>query len=368
MRAQAIIDLPKISDNLRFLLTRSGTSLAIPMVKANAYGHGAVEVSQYLATHPEVWALGVATVSEGLELRAVIQNIRIIVFSGIIDLTEEEESACRNHALEPVITSLPTLKQWLKHRAPYHIEFNSGMNRIGFSPSALRSVLRLTKDYGPSSVLSHFAQSERANSLATRAQCSSMLEIFRAFQNAGCIFLHAMNSGAALQANQFPEIQKITNIIRPGIGLYGHVPDTDLLPIASALAPALELYGRVLARDVRHRGDRIGYGGTYRVKAPTETIALVGVGYGDGLHRLASNTCSWWDNKGLEYPIVGNISMDCHTVRCPRTVPVSSWLSFGYQNPITMQNICDQVQTIPYECLTSIGPRVVRNYIRETNS
>lgn len=344
----------------------------LPMIKANAYGHGAAWTAKLLAGEPALYGLGVATLDEGAEVRKALgaqrKRTRVVVVSGSAYWTEEKGQFCEKHGLTPTISSEDDWVRFLRggwaERISYEIKFNTGMNRLGISPSYARTVARALKNLPavahPSGVLSHLAMGESPDEKLSRMQRELFLQIRGELEShLPSAHFHLANSAAIWNAKKWG-LSGITDVVRPGISLYGVVP----FPGAPerGLQPVLKLSSQVAARHTLKSGDRVGYGGTFKAKEKTE-IATLASGYADGLKRAMSNAGHVLFGQAQErYPVIGIVSMDLSAAICPAKTKVGDWAQFLGPG-VDIWEQARAAGTLPYELLTSVAPRVERIYV-----
>ena len=324
MRCRAIVDLDALRGNFAHLhdLT-GGRPSQLCVVKANAYGHGALPVSHALvdagARH-----LGVATLDEAVELREGGVGVDLIVLCGL-EAGTELEAAQRD--IQPLVGSISELERWnqlgrrLSRRLACHLLLNSGMNRLGIdfdpernhSTSQLLDALSASDWVAPVGLATHYASAEDFGTTQTEEQDALFVRQLAVLRDAGFApqYVHAGNSAAiAYRRSGGPRDNFGYTMVRPGLALYGYVkPPAGRSPLADTkLRPVLEWRARVAGiRDVP-AGARIGYGGTYVATRPTR-IGIVSAGYADGLDWRLSN-CGWVTLRGTRCNILGEVNMD----------------------------------------------------------
>lgn len=334
----------------------SGEKPVIPMVKANAYGHGLVEVAQFLSHEPKLHALGVASWDEAMELRENGVRSLIIVFSGAMPLHKNLLSLCARKEITPVIASLADLKTLIasSFKGPFHLKFNTGMNRLGIEMHDLETVFSLLKKSGkiPEGVMTHLATAENPKHSTSKFQKFQWHVLRARFKNFNPnILTHFANSAAVFQS-RFWETETMTDLIRPGISLYGIGPSSEIR--APKLKVALSLQAKVLQVRELTRGDAVGYGSRYQAKT-SHSMAVLASGYGDGVHRMHSN------QDLTQQAVLGTISMDMAAVRCSPSTRAGDWIELlGSKTNWWKQ--AHAAGTIPYELLTSLSERVKRIY------
>ncbi len=351
----------------------------LPMVKANAYGHGSVWVSRQLLELPALYAFGVATLEEGIFLRRELgprgRRAKIIVFSGATPWSEEKGQLCERYHLTPVIASDEdwvsfAKDQWFE-RISYELKFNTGMNRLGMSLSQARGVARALRTRPsiahPSGIFSHFAMAETPTCRLSQFQVERFIALKRELASVfPSAHFHMANSAAIWNQKHFG-LQDLTDVVRPGISLYGVTPWAGA-PVRG-ITPVLRLKARVIAIRTLKEGESVGYGARYRVSSgkgfSSVRLAVLGAGYADGVHRLLSGEGvhgGWAWIGGHVSKILGTISMDLSTVQCPQSTRVGDWaVLFGPE--IDAWEQAGIAGTIPYELLTSVSTRVQRVYV-----
>jgi alanine racemase len=358
-------------ENFAAIADRVPGQSIIPMIKADAYGHGAAWVGRTLAHLPKLYALGVATLEEGARLRADLggtsARVKILVFSGATAWSEEKGTYCERHGLTPVIASDPDweafFSQGWARRIPYELKFNTGMNRLGITPELTPSIQSdLAGQSGaraPDAVLSHLAIGEDARARLSRLQLTRFRELRGAWESwNSSICYHLANSAGIWNAKGFG-LQGLTHAVRPGLALYGIRPWPTAR--ASDLTPAMVLKTFIAMRRELKQGERIGYGGVYRARKMRESAAIVFAGYADGLHRLLTEEGQVWLN-GRKERFLGRISMDLSAISCARSTPVGAWAELLGPHLDAWKQAAG-AGTIPYELYTSISGRVQRVYL-----
>ncbi len=340
----------------------------IAVVKANAYGHGAVAVAGALTSAGATW-LAVADIEEGIELREAGIGGRILVFGA---LSVSALDGLFSHDLTPTISSPGAARALaaaaIRHgrRLACHLKVDTGLHRLGFRDDNLRRTLPevlANPALDVEAVFTHFATADDAEHELFEAQrtrfaaaCQAVTALDRRVRLA-----HAANSAACLR-----DSRTWGDLVRPGLLLYGVVPP----PLAStiALTPAMTLTSRVVAVKGVRAGEAVGYGARYQAPAPV-TLAVVPAGYADGLDRRLEGRGAALV-RGRRAPIVGAVSMDMLTVdvsAIPGVSPGDEVVFLGSQGHDAAQTIdaremADWIGTIPYEVLCRLGARVARQY------
>jgi alanine racemase len=362
------IDLECIAHNVREFKRLAPEAQLMAVVKANAYGHGAMQVSRVALANGATW-LGVATVEEGLELRQAGLDVPILIFGGILP---GQVGSCIEYGLDcavagkdffsqikPVLMGLPA-----GARLFVHLKIDTGMHRLGVVPEDLEDLLEELKKVPKVSVRgiwTHFAQSASLDKsfsfhqLAIFQQCVEVVE-----NNLGQIPLkHTANSGAIINLPQ-----SHYNLIRPGLGIYGYYDELHLAEYVH-LKPALTWKTKITSVREIPPGETISYGRTYEAPSPMK-IATLPVGYADGYTRLLSNQGQVLV-RGKKANIVGRVCMDQTMVDVSHHEGIKEGeeaVLLGAQegNNLTIYEMSKWAQTIPYEVLVSIAGRVPRIY------
>ena len=361
------IDLNAIIYNLNYYRSKLDPGVKVmAMVKAFSYGSGSYEIANILQFH-QVDYLTVAYADEGVELRKAGIKLPIMVMNP----DEESFDSMLKYQLEPEIYSFRVLKMLeaaLLHLSPnsqpvgIHLKIDTGMHRLGFDPLEVDELINQLKGRGQivvKSVFSHLAESDNTNGDDfTRHQIS----LFRMISDRICsefeypILRHIANTAAI---TRFPEAR--LDMVRIGIGLYGIAPlpdEQDKLENVSTLRAVISQIKRLQPDDT------VGYNRRY--KATKETlIAIVPIGYADGLSRALSNGRGHLKVQGQFAPIVGNICMDMTMIDITGIIASEGdeVIIFGKDLPIT--RLADEMGSIPYEILTGISQRVKRVYFQE---
>lgn len=346
----------------------AGTNV-IGVVKADAYRHGAVEVSRILCAQGAQW-LAVSCVEEGVALRASGLSARILVLGGIM---QWELGALDEFRLTPVAHSLDDLRRF-DECAPLdiHLKIDTGLHRLGISSSpgqvaAAVSNLRHARVEG---IMSHFAS---AGDFST-TQSADQIREFDAFRaalaqhNIRAPLVHLASSSAIAFPRTTSETLPAVNLVRPGIALYGYVspPCGDAPGPSFRVSPALTWKAAVIEVKDVPAGSTVGYGATYRAPSARK-LAVIAAGYADGVQHGLSNSGKVIA-RGSYAPIVGAVSMDLVTIDVtgiPDLQPGDEVTLIGSEGDVSLdaQDIAATVGTIPYNILCAIGPRVKRFYV-----
>ncbi len=361
------IDLGKIERNYNLIKGKVGKEVdVLAVVKADAYGHGIIEVSRRLSLAGCNF-FGVSTIEEGIELRKAKIGGRILVLGGILPF--DGERSILKYDLTPVVHEIEGLKRLLGlakrsgKKIPFHIKFDTGMGRLGFMPEeagALVEFLRNESSLLVDGIMSHFSSSEERDSygLGQIEIFSKIVDFFR-LSGINPKYVHMANTGAVIN---YPESH--FNMVRVGIGIYGTYPSRNLegaLPIEEALS----LKGRIAFLKDFEEGSFLSYGRTYRTNRKTK-IAFVPFGYGEGYRRELSN-CASVIVRGKRCPVVGRICMDWTLIDVTETEAQKGdpviFLGCEGKERITAWELAEKLKTIPYEIFCGISKSVKRYYL-----
>jgi len=363
----AEIDLGALKHNLN-IIKKYTTSEIMPIVKANAYGHGVVEVVKTLKNEG-IKRFGVAFLEEALELRKHFSDLTLMVIGPTLD--QYSEILVR----EDIIPEICQFKQAealsaaavkLNKKARIHIKIDTGMGRIGLREEALEEIKKISKLPGLflEGIYTHLATADSSDLTYAYQQLAKFDYLYEQLKKAGITIplRHAANSPATLR---LPESHY--ELCRPGIVLYGHLPAPGVGEEAG-FRPVMSLKARITHLKTISKGQSVGYGRSFIADQPTR-VATLPLGYADGLRRGLSNS---WEViiKENKAPIIGKVCMDqtmidvtgIENVRLGDEVIVMG----NYEYPeISAGQMARVLDTISYEILCGIGPRVPRVYINQ---
>ena len=352
-RAWVDVDLGALVANARAIAARCGNRL-LPMVKANGYGLGAIEVARALESL-EPWGYGVATVEEGAALRASGITRPILVASPLLP---EAIDGYLDNDLRPAVGDPAALGAWCgRSDRPFHLEIDSGMGRAGVrwdEPSAVAAVAaRLHEAAGWEGAFTHFHSAD-TDPASVETQWARFQEVLAALPRRPRL-VHAANSSAALRGSRFA-----ADLVRPGIFLFGGgAGGTEPRPVAA-------LRARVLAVRRLGAGASVSYGATWRAAVPT-TIATIGVGYGDGFLRAARHPGPprLVELDGSLLPVVGRVTMDMTMLDAGDAEVRPGDVATLYGGRVSLDRQAEASGTISYELLTALATRLPRRYRSE---
>jgi alanine racemase len=357
-----------IQHNVAIIAERVAPAQIWAVVKANAYGHGAVPVAQ-AALAAGATGLCVAIVDEGVALRRAGITAPILVLS---EQPAELAEFIVGYQLTPTITTsrgaavIGNLAAQQQRTVPVHIKIDTGMHRVGVAPEELRQLVSYMGSQ-PSltieGVYTHFAVADEPSHPANAAQLEKFTAVIADLASLGINppLIHTANSAAAL-AN--PDAR--FNMVRLGIAMYGLRPGPGVADFCAGLIPAMALKGRVSAVRWVKAGEGVSYG-LRKPLAADSLIATVPIGYADGVPRALGTTDIPVLLNGVPRMLAGTVTMDQVMLDCAQDsmVTVGDEVVFlGRQgdHAVTADQWADAIGTIGYEITCGISPRVFRRY------
>lgn len=356
-RVLASVDLSALQHNFEFVRHKIGSSAKVmPMVKANAYGHGLIDVTHAL---PDADAFGVATINEAIRLRKSGLTQDIFVMCGFRHPSEIQEF--EDYQLTAVIHH-PDQINWLESvsiKAPFSawLKVDTGMHRLGVNPdefvACYERLMRCRALKSPVGVMTHLASAD-CDPEFTHEQLQSLHQLVDAY----AVPLSVRNSSGVMNLANVPY-----HLARPGIMLYGVSPIAGQAGESIGLQPVMTLTSYIVSYRTVRPGETIGYGRTWA--APEKMpVGIVTAGYGDGYPRHAKSGTPVLI-KGRRCPVVGRISMDMLAVDLR---PVNGQVSIGdevilWGAGLSVEEVAESADTIAYEILCQLTDRVARQVI-----
>lgn len=353
----AHINLDALRHNFERVKQLAPKSKIMSAIKADAYGHGAIQVAQAL---PDSDAFAVARLSEGLLLRAAGIQQAIVILEGVscvADLqaaAESDLSIVFHHASQ---LQFITTAQLSKPLSFCWLMVETGMHRLGLGIDQIDHALQVLTTSpniaGEVGLMSHFANSDlvgdprNQQQLDTLMDCADKYGLKTSMANSSAIFSFAASHG---------------DWVRPGLMLYGATPFEDRTAQELDLKPVMQLTSELIAMQALHVGDNVGYGGSWVAEKPGR-IGIVSIGYGDGYSRHLSNVGSVLINNH-RVPIVGRVSMDMIAIDISNLsdVAVGDAVIMWGSELLTVDDMAHQANTISYELLCQLNERVKREY------
>ena len=359
-RAEARIDTAAIAANISLLKTLSGVDLLV-VVKADAYGHGLIEVGLAAQKSGADW-LGVALLEEAIALRT--HGVRIPILAWLVPPGSDFRAA-HNHDIDIAVSSIAAFKEIsaLKSQVRIHVEVDTGMTRGGFLDEWNEF---LTLDYSDVNIVglfSHFARADEPDEGQNADQLNRFNTMVAELAAVGINppIKHLSNSAATLKN---PDAR--FNLVRAGIAMYGLSPDIKTLGDSKSLGlkPAMQLRAKLHLVKRVPAGSKVGYGAT-AVTSEQTYLGVVAMGYADGIPRIAQGAGVFFDGKRA--PIIGRVSMDQFVVDlgAATTALAGDWtivFGDGSGGEYTAEDWGAASQSINYEIVTRIGSRVPKIY------
>lgn len=343
------INLDALTHNLSIVRQYSSNAKVISVIKADAYGHGMLQVAKHLSSNVD--ALAVACVDEAKFLRSENIDADIVVLQGFHNQQQLED--CIKLGLQPVchqkwqIDSL--LESTLDFQLTVWLKVDTGMHRLGIDTKEAKfefERLQASSKISDVNLMSHFANADEVNNISNTRQlhdfdhCASGIKAEMSLANSAAIL-------------SMPDA--IKDWVRPGIMLYGSSPFADKAAADFELQPVMKLSSKVIAINPLSAGQSIGYGSTWQCQKDSQ-IAVVAIGYGDGYPRHAKNGTPVLIN-GTRCPLVGRVSMDMITVDI---TDVAAPVQIGdevtlWGEELSVDEVAKYSSTIGYELLCNIG-------------
>ncbi|HEV8447696.1 MAG TPA: alanine racemase [Gemmatimonadaceae bacterium] len=351
-RAWVDVDLGALLQNGTAYAARAGVPL-LPMVKADAYGLGAVPVARALE-RLDPWGFGVATVVEGEELRQAGVTRPIVVFTPLL---VDDLGPAAKAGLTPTLGARDTIVRWRETGRPWQLAIDTGMSRAGIQWNDIGSIADLVAAFPPEGAFTHFHSADAADESRATQEERFTRAIATLPAPVRPAMLHAENSAAVERRGKSP-----WTVARPGIFLYGVG-----IGVESGLTPChvATVRARVVDLRVIEDGETVSYGATYRAMG-RRRIATLGIGYADGYRRILGNRAVALVG-GRRAPVIGVVTMDMTMldvtdVPC-ETGDVATLIGRDGDEEITISDVARFGGLSPYEVLTGLRGRLPRRYI-----
>ncbi len=369
----AEVNLSALAHNFDVIKQHTGGGAICQVIKADAYGHGAIPVAKKLESCGVDW-LAVALVEEGIELRnAGIEPPFLVLGGGRGGFAEILE-----HRLVPTLWSVQQLDEYAAmaekleiKQAHFHLKIDTGMLRLGLQFSQLPDLIAELKNYPGvvlQGVMTHFANADLGNMKKTKQQLKTFENSVDILDASGFSpqFIHVSNSAAVMTFNEAH-----LELVRPGLMLYGldPLPEERSAKMEMSLRPVLSLKSAILNLQKAAKDQTVSYGGLW-VAPKDSLIATVPIGYADGYARILGNRAEVLI-QGQRAKVVGAVCMDLIMVDVtdiPNVQLDDEVVLFGRQldDEIPASELAQKAETIVYEIVTRLGPRIPRTYIEDT--
>jgi alanine racemase len=371
-RGQAIVDLDAIENNLKEMahLTKKGTKM-ISVIKADGYGHGAVELSRVIEPLEFIYGFATATVEEAVTLRQNGVKKPIFVLGFVF---EELYETAAEHDIGLTVFSLDAAKQMSQtagqcgKELTVHIKLDTGMGRIGYpvteeSADEIAQIMKLPY-INVESIFTHFSKADERDKTYAHEQLAKYDVMIQMLEQRGVSIplQHCSNSAGIID---MPEANK--DMVRAGITQYGLWPSDEVCKERIYLEPAMSVVSHVVhVKDIKE-GDKISYGGTFEAREPMR-VATIPLGYADGYPRTLSNK-GWVLIHGKKARILGRVCMDQFMVDVTNIEDVQvadkvTLIGRDGDETITMELLGDLSSRFNYELACDINKRIPRIYVK----
>lgn len=382
-RTFAEINLDHLAFNIKQIQSRFPNRFLCPMLKANAYGHGDVQLARFFETMG-IQQFGVCLIEEGLLLRNLGVKAEILVFRGFDQVGAEK---IIQYNLTPVVSTWEHIDH-LENAVTtspvgIHLKFDTGMNRLGFRPEEAQSLferLWQNRKIRVKALLTHLYSGENAveENLESAAQLRALDGVSKVFKPLN-VFCHALNTAGIISLTHLQSEGKLKpdhplNLqewgMRPGLLIYGYNPIPEFKELQ--LKPVMSLKSVVNSFRRLKVGETVSYGGTWKAQRES-VIAIVPIGYADGYHRILSNQGTVLF-AGHRVPVIGNVCMDYLMVDVTDVVADQDLSTFKDKEVILFgagesgsfispEELAVKAKSIVWEMLTSVGERVPRVFV-----
>ncbi len=372
-RVYARIDLDAIASNLERMKQNLNTDTQImAVIKADGYGHGAVQIAQMLENIDYIWGYAVATLDEAIVLKSEGMTKPVLVLGCVFPdqyMEMLKHDIRMNVYTEEMADAISQMAAREGMTAYMHIKLDTGMTRLGFetnveSVEAIHRISQL-KNVCMEGIFTHFAKADEVDKTFTKKQIKDFMWMTQKLKNAGVEFLyeHCANSAAIIDV---PEAN--FDLVRAGISTFGLYPSEDVMKQNVKLKPAMALKSHVAFVKEIEEGTPISYGGTFVANRPMR-VATIPVGYADGYPRNLSNV-GFVLIRGKKAPIVGRVCMDQFMVDVTHIEGVSfgdkvTMIGTDGNETITVEDLSELSGRFNYEFICDLGKRIPRVFVKD---
>jgi len=358
------INLENFKHNLNTIKNYAKKDI-IPVVKANAYGHGMIEIAK-LCRNNGIGLIAVAFLSEANLLRNSGDTGEILLLvenpldniSHIVDLNLQSVLSDYDFAYK-----LNSEAKWKNTKVKCHIFLDTGMHRDGIDCEEAKEFISKVSELNNLEVIglmTHFSSSEDADYTFTQSQIERFKKQVDELKLEHLSYIHLQNSGGLIQFNI-----EFANFVRPGISIYGLVPD-ERLKNSIDLKPILQLKAKIIRIKELEQNEQAGYSFKFIAKRKSR-IAFIPIGYGDGINTNLTNNWQVEINK-LLYPLVGSICMDQILIDITDNPDIKIGddvlvISNDIESEINVYKMAEKANVIPYDIITKLLPRLPRIYV-----
>lgn len=367
-RVCAYIDLNNLRHNIEEIRRCNPNASIMCVIKADAYGHGAVEFAKILEEYDYVYGFAVATADEGIELRINGISKPILVLGYTF---KSSYHSMVTYSIMPTIISYEMAKDFndecekMGVRINAHIKVDTGMGRIGFrnNENDLETIARINtlRNINLQGIFTHFARADEKNLKYAKKQLNDFHDIINKLSERGITFdiIHAANSASIIQFKE-----AAFDMVRSGIILYGLWPSNEVSHLID-IKPIMSIKSHIVFVKEIDKGVQVSYGGTFTASEKTK-VATIPIGYGDGYPRSLSGK-GYVLIKGKRAPILGRVCMDQFMVDVTNIdvniLDTVTLLGTDGDETITMEDLGEMSGRFNYEFSCDIGKRIPREYI-----
>ena len=356
--ARALIRLDALSHNLATIRSGLPDACVMAVVKANAYGHGLIEVTRELR---DVNAFAVARLAEAVSIREAGVDTRVVLLSGV--MTAEELGVCADHGFEPVLHSpgqISMLDAYGGDPLVCWLKVDTGMTRLGFAPAAAPELIERLQGHprvDELRLMTHFANADDPADGFTGEQLDRFATVTRGFEGD----VSFANSPGMLGWDYCADARERLGFkgdlwIRPGLALYGISPFAGKVGNELGLKPVMQFEARLIAVKPMPEGSRVGYQGSY-VAASDSRVGIVSAGYGDGYTRHFRTGTPVLLN-GRRVPVIGRVSMDMIAVDLgPDATELPGEIAVLWGDELPVEEVAPWADAIPYELVCGVMNR-----------
>ena len=351
IQSNVILEISKknIIHNYNFFNKLNKNNICAATVKSNGYGLGSKNIYKLLLNHG-CKHFFVATTQEGISLRKKLSKGNIYILNG---REFNDRHIFKKYNLIPILSNLDDYIKFKNQSINFGMQINTGINRLGINYNEHEKIK--FEDKNLKIIISHLASADQKNNPYNKVQLKKFKNIADANRNNKIIFSLSNSFGSVLSEKY------LFDMIRPGISLYGGHYNNIILK--NNLKPVVELKAKILQIKEIKKNQFIGYNQTYKTKKNI-WVAVIGIGYGDGLNRILSNNGVVFSNN-KKYNIIGRVSMDSITIDITKglnKIKNKDYVEIINKN-YGIDHIAKNCNTISHEILTSLSSRVERKFV-----
>ncbi len=344
------VNKKNILKNYNFFKKLNKNLIVAPTIKANAYGFGDKKIFDLLIKN-NCRHFFVATIEEGIRIANRNKNIFIYVLNGIQNYNLK---LFKKYNLVPIINTISELKIINKSKLKFGLHIDTGINRLGIKYNEIPNSTFSNKNI--SIIISHLSSADEINNKFNEIQKKRFCDLMSKFNSNNIIYSLANSNGAVISKSF------LFDMVRPGIGLYGG--NNNNKKLINKINSVATLSGKIIQIKIINKNEFVGYNQTYKAEKKIK-VAVIGIGYEDGIPRILSNT-GYVYYKNNKFKIIGRISMDSLTIditKSKHNLRVGLFVQI-IDNMHGIEEFAKKSKTISNEIITSIGSRVKRIYVK----